>query len=124
MTVEERLARLERENRRLKRVGGVVIVLCLVCVSAGAYLAQSDPVKVEDAAGTTRVQLTMTDSDESAMELFDRAGVRRIFIGENTDKRPNMTFYDGRGLRRIFLGFTTNGQPNLTFYDADGSVIP
>ena len=84
MDLEQRLARLERGNRWMKRIGALVLV-----VAAAALLSEMadgkalpdlevESLALKDKDGKTRAQLAMVDGTPS-LALFDKAGETRVW---------------------------------------------
>ena len=100
-----RLAVLERDNRRLKRVVGVLAL----AFAPFALMAQVLP-------ATPRV----TESRQFA--LLDSDNRTRASL-EIVNNQPVFVFYDGRGKTRVRLGLDKNGAPTLTAILPSGRVI-
>ena len=109
LTITQRLEKLERQNRRLKFAG---IVLLLVIGSAALMAA-----KPAGPAGTT-VQATK-------FVLMDSAGKEVAILGMDTKDRPGLSIMDSSGKERAWLGFwggtgsttSKSSQPGVGFYD-------
>jgi hypothetical protein len=82
MSIEDRIARLERENRRL-RVGAL---LGLLTVAAVLLLGQARPARVLEA---------------EAFVLRDRAGVALAGLEVDDDGYPRLGLYDRNGKVRV-----------------------
>ncbi len=126
--LEERLMRLERDNRRLRRglAAGVCapVILLATLVSAGwkgggfgAGAAdeprdlQARTLKIVNANGRA-----VTMVNENGVSLFDGAGkVRAIF--SVVDGVPTLGLLDGAGAVRAALGVTGEGESSLTLND-------
>ena len=112
--LEIRLAKLERQNRRLKRLG----LLFLLIVGSGFLLAQA-PRKPLRAAPTPAVHAATYDTlVVHRLELRDKAGnLRGLWTVANDS--PFLALYDGPGKLRAVLGLPA-GRPYLTFVDDAG----
>jgi hypothetical protein len=146
-----RLDRLERENRRLKRVGSAVLIGLAIL----ALMGQATPARVQklveaerfvlrDTNGKLRATLSMEDGSPSlslhdevlrfravlgvaggspALELLDQAQtIRATLIA--LDGAPVLTLNDQAGKHRAMLSVAdSGGSPALEFFDQAGKVI-
>jgi hypothetical protein len=102
MTLEERVSKLEAENRMLKRAAatGVVVVAALL------LMAQAKPSKVveanqfvlRDSSGKTRLSIGLSTAGNTALEMLDSAGNLRSSVGPY-----GINFYDETGRMRTTL---------------------
>lgn len=149
--VNERLARIERENRRMKMVGALMLALI-----AGVFLlAQTTPPTVQetvmaksftlvDGSGNIRAALAVKDDGSAGLRYYDLEGKPRAFfdigadgspyLGFFKDGKPRATFstladgtpglwvYDKDGEGRAFLCTNEDGSPGLSLFDKDGKV--
>ncbi|HEY7675583.1 MAG TPA: hypothetical protein VIG69_00825 [Candidatus Methylomirabilis sp.] len=144
--LRERLARLERENRRVRRTGAVVLAgLAAVVllgqaapgnvgrtVEAEQFVLRSADGKVRavlhtradgsphldfrDAAGNARASLGML-GDVAGLSLTEAAGNGGVILHTQADGRPSLTFTDRNGGRRMTLFLTHDGSSTLAFSD-------
>ena len=103
MTLEERLTKLEAENRRFKHGAAV----CLVAVVAVLFMAQAKPTPqpaeaskftLRDAQGRERLRLEVTQNDNPAINIFDQEGSLRSSLG-----LYGISFYVDNGRMRTTL---------------------
>ena len=105
MTIEQRLAKLEQQNRWMKRGGGLMLaaVACVVLMGQGKPKELPDLVAksltIKDAKGGTRAT------------LYEVSGA------------PYFTLRDKAGNTRVKLSLLAGGEPLLRMYDAKGKVI-
>jgi hypothetical protein len=134
--LEARLAKLERQNRRWKHLG----LLLLLIAGSGFLLAQAPRkparagpapatpaasydtlvvhrVELRDKAGKLRGVWTVDDSG-SGLALYDTAGKSRVFLGVDAEG-PALAFYDTAGKGRALLSATAEGSI-LNLSDATG----
>jgi hypothetical protein len=112
--VEIRLAKLERQNRRLKRLG----LLFLLIAGSGFFLAQA-PRKPPSAAPAPATPAATYDTlVVHRLELRDRAGKLRG-LWSVKDGVPGLVLYDTAGNPRASLAVTADG-PNLSLFDTAG----
>jgi hypothetical protein len=146
MDIEQRLARLEQENRRLKIIG--LMALCVIAGltifgrvgAADASTAQqrtSDYITVKqitvvDDEGDERLSIgtacTAEDFptcggsiDFSGGRLAD--GTRTSFLSIDTVQGyPDITLRGQRGLNRLSLRAEAGGSPKVLIFDAAGNI--
>lgn len=118
--LEQRVARLERQNRRLKQAGAAALILAgVVVLTGGQRGAQDRPAgpeqwAVRDGQGTERAVLGMT-ADGPALRLRDAGGKDRLWLGVVKDV-PGLVLYDAQGRRRASLSSGPRAL-RLTIYD-------
>lgn len=105
MSIEQRLQRLETENRRLKRAGLVLLLFPALFVLMG----QATPDKAQDENVLRASRFVLTDAD----------GHERGVFGLRTDGQPYLKFLDPNGKTRIQL-YVAEKSSALHFFDADG----
>lgn len=104
MDLERRIERLEGENRRLKRFGGLVVAVFAVVTLAGAVLPQEQaeeeaPDEIEarlfrvvDANGAPLAELSAYGSG-SRLVLVDQSGKWRVVLGA-LENGPEIALHD------------------------------
>ena len=114
--LEARLAKLERQNRRLKRLG-----LLFLLIAGSGFLFAQGPRKVLSAAPTQAVQAATYDTlVVHGLELRDKAGkLRGIWTADVLG--PNLELYDDAGKPRAGLGVLADS-PLLTLSDTAGKT--
>ena len=87
MSTEERLERLEKENRRLRKFMSLAMILIASVVIAGASLqaGSAETIKartfmVEDESGNIRATLGLDKRNEVFLAFFDANGNSRMAI--------------------------------------------
>jgi hypothetical protein len=103
MTLEERLTKLEAQNRRLKR--GVAVVLVTVVAVLCMAQARSSPQTLEttqfvlrDAKGQERLRIEVAHDGNPAINILDQEGRLRSSLGPH-----GISFYDDNGRMRTTL---------------------
>jgi len=128
--VMERLERVERENRRMKRAGAAVLLLAGAALLAGQAAPkgrttiEAQEIVLRDGDGKARLKLTASEHG-GQIGFFDAAEKPRIGIGA-MDIGPNLTMYDENRKARILLGSgstQTIDHPGLVIWDADGKEV-
>ena len=92
MDINARAEKLDRENRRMKKIGFVAIVFASVLLMSGQAkmnrVVEANEFHLVDESGKVRARLSMvTVSDTSLMQK----------------DIPNLSFYDAEGHPRIFI---------------------
>jgi hypothetical protein len=134
--IEERLEKLERQNRRMKLagLGAVVIAGAFVLmgqasgpgsdwktVSGGPPEVRAKSFVLVDANGETRARLYMSAPAKGPeLDLLDAKGNPRVELAV-TSNGPALQLNDASGNPRAELGAAPNG-PGLILYDANGKL--
>jgi hypothetical protein len=123
--LETRLEKLQRQNRRLKGLGLVFLLIVL----SGLLLARTlhkpahtlvvHRLELRDEAGKLCGDWIVKNGATS-LRLYDAAGKPRAALGV-TGEGPSLWFYDAAGKYRAGLGMFGEG-PSLWFYDAAGNA--
>jgi hypothetical protein len=124
--IEERLEKLERQNRRMKLAGLGAVVIAGAFVLMGQASGPRTPPEVRaksfvlvDANGETRARLYMSASGKGPeLDLLDAKGNPRVVLGANSEG-PWLALYDANGKPRAWLIVTSDG-PRLDLTSADG----
>jgi hypothetical protein len=122
--IEERLEKLERQNRRMKLAGLGAMVIAGAFVLMGQASGPRTPPEVRaksfvlvDANGETRARLYMSASGKGPeLDLLDAKGNERLTLDG-----PGLTLYDVNGKLRAVLAAGSNGTA-LQLDDANGKV--
>jgi hypothetical protein len=98
--MEERLDRLERENRRLKRAGVVVLALIGAVVLMGHVVGEkvieAERFVLLDSSGQPRAVLAVAKSG-SGLYLYDEKGKLRAGLVGGTADGTGLRVYDQKG---------------------------
>lgn len=126
-TLGRRLDRLERENRRLKRVGVVALAVIGAVVmmgqATGGRLVDAGKFILRDWEGRKRGEL-MTISSGAYLGLDGPNGKTRVTIAVLDE--PILTLYGegaGAGAIRVLLGVNAVDSPYLKLFDKNGKVV-
>lgn len=106
----QRLTRLERQNRWLKRGLGTVFVLLGSLVFMGATT-------IQDQLQALR-ELHITQLETERIVLRDNTGMMRGWIG-TAENGSHIIFYDSNGRQKAGFGVTKAFEPALAFFDPD-----
>ncbi len=120
----ERIKRLERDNRRIKRLALAAFIL----VSALIFLYAERPVPqtltareldIRDSHGNLRIMLD-TKSNEPGITFYDAQGNPREVMYVGADGSPDIAFYDVQGKPRAMIRTDAEGSPDIAFFDSQG----
>lgn len=117
--IEQRLAKLESQNRWLKRFACVTATLfALATLVAAAY-----PDRI--VASMTMIGTAGTQSylGPELLSMDDRRQLRRVYLGTDVDGSPNLSLYGKNGKRRASLEVhQQSGKGGLFLYDKNDAV--
>lgn len=126
----ERVDRLERDNRVLRRRFRYVAFSAIVLsVGVGAVFQNigrfEKAVEVIDANGTLRsVLYAVNNAGRSGLEIKDPQGRTRFGIRTNTQSDdPFIEFFDKNGNERIEMGVGINGEAYLVMRRGNGDAV-
>ena len=149
MDLKQRVAQLERGNRRMKRIGAFVLLMAAVVLLSGQAKGKDLPdlevgsLTLKDKDGRRRavlsaradgpVGLTLIDKEGTARAgltmgefavvfLSDKAGTMRVKLALAQDGSPVLILSDKDGRPRAGLDVLA-GSPRLTLFDAKGDVL-
>lgn len=124
--LEQRIAALERANRRMRLLGIAVGATGAGLALLGAAQPANKPPEeirarrfvVEDEHGVVRAQLGITKQGASVLALCDEAAKPRLLLRVIKEQGPEITLRDEKGSDRASFYFSAaDGSPGLDFYD-------
>ena len=103
MTLEERLAKLEKQNRWLKRgaAAGLVVlaaVLCMAQARPAPPALEASQFVLRDGQGRERLRIEVARDGNPAINILDQEGRLRSSLGPH-----GISFYDDTGRMRTTL---------------------
>lgn len=103
MTIEERLTKLEIQNRRLKQgiAAGLVLVVAALCMAQAAPAPrglEATQFVLRDAQGRERLRIELARDGNPAINILDQEGRLRSSLGPH-----GISFYDETGRMRTTL---------------------
>jgi hypothetical protein len=122
----ERVSRLERENRLMRRFAAGLLLLAasggMLAANAGrhARLLEAERLVIKDSSGTPRAAFGLTRSGQPELVLHDDAGQERIALRGNSDGTSGVELYH-RGRLQALLGGSSAG-PMLQLFDDRGRI--
>lgn len=143
--VLQRLARLERANRRLVRMGaiGPVVVAALLVMGQTlpqrvAKVIEAEEFVLREPNGTVRARLAVEPHNYSGLSVYDKTGRRVVDLGILPSGGPSLllrdkssvgievhndialvSLADKEGKARAGLAMGSDGTPSLHFFDRD-----
>ncbi len=152
MTIEQRVAKLEKQNRWMKRVGELALaaVACVVLVGQGKAKELPDlevrslTVKSKggkelaflgaDVGWTALLRFTSKDGRHQARLGTTLNGMPSLYLGDNAIRAqvslgltpkgsPGFAVRDKNGVNRLVLGVGRDGSVFLKLLDAKGNVV-
>ncbi len=129
MSVEARIERLERENRRLKLVGTVLLIIAAAFVLMGQtadahvrsiMMAERFALATED--GQVGAQLAYDKNGNPGFVLYDANQVPRAFMNFTADGTPGIELRNASNITQVVLGFDGKQDPIVALHDSTGQA--
>jgi hypothetical protein len=120
--VTERLAALERENRRLLWIGGAIVAGAIVLVAEGSGLVRPAGVLeargllLKDPAGKVRGRFDVASDGSPRLALLDDQGRDQATLSSTYADSTVLTLYE-KGKKRAELSALSHGDSSLSFFD-------
>ncbi len=118
--MEERLSRLERDNRRMKQAGVLALAVIAAVVLMGqatgskvAKVVEAEQFVVLDASGKTRVQLGVTTTGRAVLFLLDQEEKIRVQLVAAAGEQAQIRY----GGSRLNLVDVFGGRAELSVFD-------
>lgn len=127
MNIEQRLQRLEIENRRLKRIGFVLVLVPAMAVLMGQAAPDKEKAVranrfvLTDSEGNERGVFEVKKNGQPALNFFDTNGNKRIQLYVGDETATALHFIDANGLPRLELA-RAKGGPVLNFIGEDHAL--
>jgi hypothetical protein len=118
MTTEQRLERLERENRWMRRMGAVAVAVAAAVFLMGQQYGRTlkaDTLRVGGPLKHVRI-------DGDGITIRDADGTARIVLGIDKKNTAGLSLSDGDGVQRAILVASANGFTNMDLKDRNGRV--
>ncbi len=125
MTLEQRLEKLERENRWMRRIGavGVAIAAAVFLIGQGKdkpRVVEAEAFVLRDGEGKQRAVLSMEKPNTPSLVLLDQNGTKRVYLLAEQGGRASLGLGPGDGGIRTVLRVNSGGDAHLNFFDKDG----
>ncbi len=121
-TLSQRLDRLEREKRKLRVLGGVLL-LGLACLLLVGQAPSQDRMVVANSFvllgqdGKPRAELAMSSSGYPGLRFYDAKGHYSSELGLDSKSNPFLAFSGGEHIGSVRLHLQEDGSPRLTLRD-------
>ncbi len=128
MTLEQRLERLERQNRWMKRVGALGLAVAAAVLLSGQAKGKAwqhlevSSLTLMDKDGMAGASLSLFGTGTPHLLLHDKNGKKRVWLGVNKDGSASLDLYDKDGKGRVALVVLADGSPRLLLAGKDGKV--
>ena len=125
MTVEQRLERLERQNRWLKRIATVCVAVVAVVFllrqgKDKPRVVEAEAFVLRDSEGKQRAVLSMEKPNTPSLVLLDQNGTKRVYLLAEQGGRASLGLGPGDGGIRTVLRVNSGGDAHLNFFDKNG----
>ena len=102
MTVVERLKQVERQNRKLRNVIALLVILTASTILLGAAMQSGKTLSaqtfvVQDKNGNVRATLGLDRDNEAILTFFDTSGKKRMALGFSQKQGPMLAGYTSKG---------------------------
>ena len=120
-TVEQRLARLERQNRRWKQIALIPALLLAVVCLTGAVKQYQDGIEVA-ARGVRQGWFGFTNDGGINLNMLGQKGQDIIYLGQSDQWSPMLMLYNRKGQMTAELSVDyKSGMPVLQVMDPRGN---
>jgi len=126
--LEQQQHELRRTNRRLRFVGGALmlftgaIVIMGQAASPPSRSVEAEQFVLRGSDGKVRGAMGIGDDGAVGINLNDAKGQSRITVDLAADGSPGLDFYDQNGKLRAMLALGPEGTPGLGLYDQSGKL--
>jgi len=123
----ERLEKVERQNRRMKFTGAVVLVLASATLLMGQAppkrrVVEAEEFVLRDESGVKRGALAVLPGGAAGLAISDRSGEPRASLTVYQGGEPVLTLSDKDGKSRASLVLLADGSPSFYLKDQGGKV--
>jgi hypothetical protein len=124
-TVEQRLDQLERENRRLKLAGIVVVVLggAALLWALSQLVGRTVEARrfiLRDSGGEKRAEITVSSEGMAGLWLYDKSGNFRATFTVSPAGAPDIVLFDETGRNRAEFGLLPDSSPGIALSEPGG----
>ena len=125
-----RLERLERENRRIKRIGVCALFGAVVLIVMGqarpsnvAKVIEAERFVVRGAAGSVSAVLGVNPDGNMGLEIRDKSGKAGVALGMGSSGNPALRLDGQDGKTGIALGVRSDNTPAMELYNKEGKTV-
>lgn len=125
----KRLERLERENKRIKRLGAAAFFSIAALFAMGqskpdvSKVVDAERFVVRDGSGAVRAVLGVNPDGNMGLEVRDRAGKAGVALGMGANGNPALRLDGKEAKTGIALGVRSDNSPAIEFYNNEGKII-
>ena len=119
-TLNDRLAKLETENLRLKKWGVIASgALCTLALSGFAAplvcdIVTGERLVIRDNSGRARVGIDAYHTETPGLTLHDKSGRERAKLSIDDKGDATLSFTNEKGIAKASYLFAANGSPKAT----------
>ncbi len=125
-SVVQRLEHVERENRRLKRLGSFLIfgvaAVVLMGETKGARVVEAEKFVLRDLVGKARAALSTMPDGSVGLAILSADG-KSLSLSAEGDGTMGLTMYDKSKKLRAEIFTLADGSAGLALYDASGKAM-
>ena len=123
--VLQRVAVLEKMNRRYRVFNALLFSAILIVAIAGARMPFNDGIMIRDHDGRDRAGMWVDEQDKrrAVMEMIDHGGNVRFVTSIEPDGLVHTVYRDTNGKLRIDIGINGQNQVFLNILDPQGNVV-
>jgi hypothetical protein len=125
-----RLEGLERENRRIKCIGGAALFGIVALLVMGqskpdqiAKVIDAERFVVRDTSGAVRAVLGVNPDGNMGLEVRDRNGKAGVTLGMGANGNPALRLDGKDGKTGIALGVRSDNSSAMEFYNNEGKIV-
>jgi hypothetical protein len=128
MTLEQRITRLERQLRWLKRLGALAIAVGAVVVLVGQGFGEeprtleATALYLKDRVGKVRASFRLKRNGNPELLMLDEDQSPRITLVVRPDQAPALNLLGKKGRASVVMTSTVGGSHFLSFADKVGST--
>jgi hypothetical protein len=126
--LESQQAKLQRSNKRLRMMTGVVALLCGALITMGqTSSAVPDTIEAQqfllrDSSGKLRGAMGVLSDGAVGLNLSDPDGRTRVTVDLASNGTPGVDLYDQNGKVRATMALGDDGDPGVGLYGAKGHL--
>jgi hypothetical protein len=123
-----RLQKLERDNRRMKRVGAVVLIAITTLIFMGQTgknrALDADSLVIRDANGRVRIEFGMVDDTSPTLKMYGGPDNKNASVVLTSNQKGSYLSLWGKGLSLpVTVLSNTDEGPSLLLTDFTGSTL-
>jgi hypothetical protein len=125
-----RLESLEKENRRIKRIGALALFGAVALVVMGqaepgnvGKVIEAERFVVRDSSGSVSAVLGVIPNGNMGLEIRDKNGKAGLALSMGVSRNPALRLDGQDGKTGIALGIRSNNTPGVEFYGKDGTIV-